>query len=67
MTLNLPQCLSCRHFIETQDTPAGEELPRMRCRAFSRIPADIVKNNHDHREPFPGDNGIRFELLGGSD
>ena len=33
----------------------------MRCLAFDRIPAEIVNNQFDHRKPYPGDRGIRFE------
>jgi hypothetical protein len=30
----------------------------MRCLAFDRIPAEIVKNQIDHRKPYPGDGGF---------
>jgi len=34
------------------------------CRAYPQgIPWDVLRGEHDHREPFPGDNGIRFEPL----
>jgi hypothetical protein len=36
----------------------------MRCTAFpEEIPREIAGNKHDHRKPFPGDHGIRFEPL----
>jgi len=49
-----PQCYDCKHF------GAGPGPPV--CPAFPEgIPDDIRKNRHDHRQPYPGDNGIRFE------
>ena len=47
-----PQCLSCRHF----------QLRMQNCTAFPRgIPDAIYTNKHNHRLPYPNDNGIRFE------
>lgn len=48
-----PQCPSCRNLIDRE---------RWRCRAYPLgIPAAILVGRWDHRRPFPGDNGIRFE------
>lgn len=48
----LPQCNHCRHRAADART----------CAAFpGGIPGEIESNRHDHRKPYPGDNGIRFE------
>jgi hypothetical protein len=51
------QCAECRHF--RRDVP-----DRNVCDAFpdgDGIPMAIIKGEHDHCLPYPGDHGIRFE------
>lgn len=58
MTID-PQCFRCRHF-----HAASVQQGLYRCDAFpdgEGIPVAILMADHDHREPFPGDRGIRFE------
>lgn len=35
---------------------------KMSCQAFNKIPKEIWLGENDHRKPFPGDNGIQFEI-----
>ena len=47
------QCHDCLHY-------SGE----FKCEAFLKgIPRAIYTGEHDHKEEFEGDNGIRFESL----
>lgn len=51
--LNVSQCVLCRHA-----RPGGG------CAAFpGAIPDAILLNRHDHRRPYPGDGGVRFETI----
>jgi hypothetical protein len=50
----LSQCSNCKNLNRGTVT----------CKAFpSRIPDEILTNEHNHKKPYPGDNGVRFEKL----
>ncbi len=50
------QCLECKHLRPRQPVT---------CKAFeSGIPAKVLNGKHDHRKPYKGDKGIRFEKIG---
>ena len=52
-------CLNCVHF--NRDKWGT-------CDAFPNgIPFAITAGIHDHREPYPGDNGIQFEPIDAAD
>jgi len=54
-----PQCYECENFDHLNPEKA-------KCSAFPKgIPQAIFNNSHDHREPFEGDNGIRFQEIKG--
>ena len=52
MTIQIASCYQCKH-----------KLDGLRCKAFEKIPSEIIKGDNDHRKPYPGDNGIQFEAL----
>jgi len=43
------QCRDCKN-------RRGDE-----CLAFKEIPVAILTGEHDHRKPYPGDNGIQYQ------
>jgi len=62
--LEPPQCFDCIH--PTSDGVGLDEdgLSSGSCKAFpDGIPFAIWDNTFDHRNPWPGDGGIRFEAI----
>lgn len=52
--ITIVQCAFCTHYL------AGQQ----RCTAFpAGIPKAILDGESDHRLPYPGDHGIRLELV----
>ena len=61
MSTFLPQCFRCRH-LRVGD-PQAEN--RYTCAAFPEgIPQEIITNRFDHRQPYPGDNEVRWSSNG---
>lgn len=58
------QCALCRHFRGVKWLGEEETTERLICEAFPEgIPEVILLDERDHREPFPGDRGVRFEPI----
>lgn len=54
----VPICLDCVHY-EGVKAKGG-----ITCKAFrDSIPRAILVSQYDHRQPYPGDNGIQFEPI----
>ena len=60
MTQGINLCWACRH-LDRDGSPAEGQIETGVCAAFPQgIPLEIFADGFDHREPFPGDAGIRF-------
>ncbi|MGI5180295.1 hypothetical protein ACQEVZ_28650 [Dactylosporangium sp. CA-152071] len=63
MLVGDPQCWACRHYRSWVESPA--HLRTSTCAAFPEgIPQTIFFGGADHREPYLGDNGVRWESNG---
>lgn len=63
-------CDACARLGKRSNPEAQSSLDRWipYCDAFpERVPREIYTGQFDHREPYPGDNGIRFELREGGE
>jgi len=50
------QCSTCRHLLP---------VVGWKCKAFpGGIPPAMMFDEHEHRQPFPGDHGVRYEPVG---
>lgn len=67
MCLKSGQCLFCKHYRGSGDNydPKCDAFPvpvkRKGQWSISSIPMDIYRGEFDHTNPYPGDNGIRYE------
>jgi len=59
---------NCKHYRGIEDQPSQVYEPsdnyKHYCKAFpdgDGIPEEIYLGEHEHKTPYPGDNGIQFE------
>ncbi len=51
-------CTTCRHLKKASETSNGQET----CTAFPNgIPDAVLWAPYDHRQPYSGDHGVRYE------
>lgn len=64
--LAVSQCAVCTHFRSPLSLPEPERYERDAfCAAFpAGIPEDVYDDTLDHRQPIPGDHGVRWESDG---
>jgi len=54
-TMNAP-CWTCKHYFR-----ANHVGNLYRCKAFKKIPDNILSGKNNHRKPVEGDHGIQYE------
>ena len=62
------QCAACKRFRSwaSEENVLGLDGPF--CEAFpGGIPDEVYENQADHRQPIPGDNGVRFAAKPGDE
>ena len=51
--IRIPFCFMCKNYLD-----------KLQCEAFpGGIPDKIINGEHDHKNPYKGDNGIQFEPI----
>jgi len=58
--INFPQTICKKTSNHLSNYSKHKEKGR-KCDAFEWMPSDILTGRHNHVNPYPGDNGIRFE------
>ena len=54
---------SCKHYGGIAQSGNSEETEQHVCRAFPKgIPSEISQGDNPHTLPYPGDNGIHYEM-----
>lgn len=62
MAVYAPLCLACQHYWREESKRSGRKV----CAAFpDGIPEEIWERIVDHKQPYPGDHGIQYELREG--
>jgi len=54
--ITIPLCAFCKHAQQTEMITTCDAFP-------DGIPDQILHDGYNHRQPFLGDHGIRFEVL----
>ena len=63
MLMPIPKspCVDCIHFGGVVQPDGTEQTERYACKAFDRIPDEILSGESQHRKPFRGDGGVQYE------